>query len=50
MTEKLVQEGWTVLRFWEQEIKSNLENVVKDIMLEPTDLRLQKGGQFAPVS
>lgn len=32
VTEKLESEGWRVLRFWEHELKNNLDNVVSRIV------------------
>lgn len=32
VTDTLTEEGWLVLRFWESDIKGNLDNIVAEIM------------------
>ncbi len=31
VNEELKSQGWTVLRYWESDIKSNLDEILKDI-------------------
>jgi DNA (cytosine-5)-methyltransferase 1 len=34
VNDELTKKGWTVLRFWDTEIKDNIENVIEKILLE----------------